>query len=261
MLTEEQRARWVALAGQAADEARLPGDPAFRAALASYLEWDSRQATASPQTGSGGRPRPGRCRAGTGTAGGPPDVAVAGADDGQDSQPAEVPMPGPDEAVSFGAHIRPLFRERDRQSMSFAFDLWSAGDVRAHAAGILERLRNGSMPCDGAWPDGPDRRLRALGRIRPAGLASLARRPRSVGVAGWGRWPGGHREEHSLSSSAALRDRARALTNRRVNPLFVALLTRGLGPPTYAIVETIGRRTGRRRWLRWPTGWTATPSG
>ena len=55
--------------------------------------------------------------------------------------------------MSFGAHIRPLFRERDRQSMSFAFDLWSAGDVRAHAAGILERLRNGSMPCDGAWPE------------------------------------------------------------------------------------------------------------
>lgn len=66
-------------------------------------------------------------------------------------------------------------------------------------------------------------------------------------MAGWGRWPGGHREEHSLSSSAALRDRARALTNRRVNPLFVALLTRGLGPPTYAIVETVGRRTGQRR--------------
>jgi len=24
--------------------------------------------------------------------------------------------------------------------------------VRAHAAGILQRLRDGSMPCDGAWP-------------------------------------------------------------------------------------------------------------
>jgi hypothetical protein len=39
--------------------------------------------------------------------------------------------------------------------MSFAFDLWSYDDVKAHAAGILDRLRNGSMPCDGAWP--PDR--------------------------------------------------------------------------------------------------------
>ena len=36
--------------------------------------------------------------------------------------------------------------------MSFAFDLWSGDDVRAHAAGILQRLQDGSMPCDGAWP-------------------------------------------------------------------------------------------------------------
>jgi hypothetical protein len=34
----------------------------------------------------------------------------------------------------------------------FAFDLWSAADVQAHAADILGRLRNGTMPCDGAWP-------------------------------------------------------------------------------------------------------------
>ena len=61
-------------------------------------------------------------------------------------------LPGPDEAVSFEAHIKPLFRERDRQSMSFAFDLWGAADVQAHAAGILARLADGSMPCDGAWP-------------------------------------------------------------------------------------------------------------
>ena len=58
----------------------------------------------------------------------------------------------PPETVTFAAHIKPLFRERDRQSMSFAFDLWSAQDVRAHATGILQRLRDGSMPCDGAWP-------------------------------------------------------------------------------------------------------------
>ena len=36
--------------------------------------------------------------------------------------------------------------------MTFAFDLWSQADVQAHAAGILDRLRNGTMPCDGAWP-------------------------------------------------------------------------------------------------------------
>jgi len=29
--------------------------------------------------------------------------------------------------------------------------LWSFDDVSAHAAGILDRLRAGTMPCDGAW--------------------------------------------------------------------------------------------------------------
>ena len=55
--------------------------------------------------------------------------------------------------MSFAAHIRPLFRDRDRQSMSFAFDLWAHDDVAARAADILQRLRDGSMPCDAAWPD------------------------------------------------------------------------------------------------------------
>ena len=54
---------------------------------------------------------------------------------------------------SFARDIRPLFRERDQRSMTFAFDLWAYDDVRAHADSILGRLRNGSMPCDGAWPD------------------------------------------------------------------------------------------------------------
>jgi hypothetical protein len=37
--------------------------------------------------------------------------------------------------------------------MSFAFDLASYDDVRANADGILGRLANGSMPCDGGWPE------------------------------------------------------------------------------------------------------------
>ena len=41
-LTEEQRARWVALALRAADESMLPADPQFRGALTSFLEWTSR---------------------------------------------------------------------------------------------------------------------------------------------------------------------------------------------------------------------------
>lgn len=55
-------------------------------------------------------------------------------------------------AVGFEHDIRPLFREKDVESMSAAFDLSSYGDVRANSAAILEKLADGSMPCDGAWP-------------------------------------------------------------------------------------------------------------
>jgi hypothetical protein len=54
--------------------------------------------------------------------------------------------------VTYEQHIRQLFRDRDIQSMSFAFDLSSYDDVRANAEAIYERLANGSMPCDGRWP-------------------------------------------------------------------------------------------------------------
>ena len=58
-----------------------------------------------------------------------------------------------EEAVGYGRDIRPLFREKDVSSMSFAFDLQSYDDVRANADGILAKLSDGSMPCDGAWPE------------------------------------------------------------------------------------------------------------
>jgi hypothetical protein len=35
-----------------------------------------------------------------------------------------------------------------------AFDLWSYADVVAHQDAILEQVRAGHMPCDGAWPPG-----------------------------------------------------------------------------------------------------------
>ena len=60
-------------------------------------------------------------------------------------------MPGVDQPVSFAQDIKPLFRERDRESMTFAFDLWDVDDVRTHADAILSRLRQGTMPCDGGW--------------------------------------------------------------------------------------------------------------
>jgi hypothetical protein len=61
-------------------------------------------------------------------------------------------MTAGDQPLGFETDIKPLFRERDRESMLSAFDLWSHDDVSQHAGAILARLRDGSMPCDGAWP-------------------------------------------------------------------------------------------------------------
>ena len=56
--------------------------------------------------------------------------------------------------VSFERDVRPLFRERDRNTMIGVaeFDLWKRDDVAEHSRDILERLEDGSMPCDQAWP-------------------------------------------------------------------------------------------------------------
>jgi hypothetical protein len=53
--------------------------------------------------------------------------------------------------VGFERDVKPLFRERDRRSMLGSFDLWSYDDVRANADAILDRVSDGSMPCDTAW--------------------------------------------------------------------------------------------------------------
>jgi hypothetical protein len=66
----------------------------------------------------------------------------------------------PDE-VRFAQDIRPLFRDRDVRSMSFAFDLSSYEDVRTNAEEIYERLADGSMPCDRSWPSEDVERFRA----------------------------------------------------------------------------------------------------
>jgi CDGSH-type Zn-finger protein/truncated hemoglobin YjbI len=138
--SEDERARWVTLAGAAADESRLPADAGFRAALSACLEWLTRTAltasgpTAAPQWDWG-------------PAGPPAPVAETADTEG----PADDELPGRDQPVGFAAQIKPLFRARDQQSMSFAFDLWSYDDVRAHSAGIAQRLHDGTMPCDGAW--------------------------------------------------------------------------------------------------------------
>jgi hypothetical protein len=116
---------------RSADDAKLPADPSFRAAFSSYIEWVAR--THGAET----------TRWGWGPAGRPATTAASNA-------PAVV-LPAPGTPVYFDEHIKPLFRSSDRDAMTWAFDLWSHADVVANADAIAQRLRAGSMPCDGAW--------------------------------------------------------------------------------------------------------------
>ena len=61
-------------------------------------------------------------------------------------------QPSHDRPVGFEQDVRPLFRDRDVRSMRRSFDLSSYEDVRANAQAILERVSDGSMPCDIEWP-------------------------------------------------------------------------------------------------------------
>jgi CDGSH-type Zn-finger protein/truncated hemoglobin YjbI len=146
-LPEPARVRWVSLMLQSADEAGLPADPEFRSAFASFLEWDSRT-PANPSAGAGDRQESQVPQWDWGASGRPTSRESTNAK--EDSEVATA-LPGPDESVSFERHIKALFRSRDRQSMSFAFDLWNYDDVKSNAKAILERLQSGSMPCDGPW--------------------------------------------------------------------------------------------------------------
>ena len=62
--------------------------------------------------------------------------------------------------IGFEADIKPLFRDKDRQAMRGAFDLWSYDDVVTHADAIGDQLGQGTMPCDGAWPEEQVERFR-----------------------------------------------------------------------------------------------------
>ena len=48
-----------------------------------------------------------------------------------------------DSTPSFARDIQPMFRDLDRRSMRYIFDLWNYEDVRANAESILERLNDG----------------------------------------------------------------------------------------------------------------------
>jgi CDGSH-type Zn-finger protein/truncated hemoglobin YjbI len=151
-LTEEKRARWVELIRQAAQDAGLPNDPEFRSAFGSYIEWGSRLAVENSQSGARPPEHMPMPHWDWQTAAGPPGSRISAlAPKSEEKQPPVV-LPAKDEQVSFDKHVKTLFRTRDRQSMKFAFDLWTFDDVKEHASEILERVQEGSMPCDGAWP-------------------------------------------------------------------------------------------------------------
>lgn len=145
----EQRQRWVSLIAQSADEAGLPADPEFRAAFLAYIEWGSRIAVENSAPGA--KPPPNMpvprwwwvCDA---TPGSRPSALAP-----EQGTPTTWSPPKPDERLDFDTHIKPLFRPMDRNSMKFAFDLWSEADVSRHGEAILGRLKSGTMPCDGAW--------------------------------------------------------------------------------------------------------------
>jgi CDGSH-type Zn-finger protein/truncated hemoglobin YjbI len=151
-LSEEQRARWVELMLRCATEAGLPGDPEWRSAFSSYLEWGSRLALENSQPGAHPPPQMPMPRWDWSTAAGPPGSRVSAFAPPGDEEERPPVLPAPGEPLSFDSHIKQLFRRRDRQSMKLAFDLWSYDDVVANADAILERIKAGSMPCDGAWP-------------------------------------------------------------------------------------------------------------
>jgi CDGSH-type Zn-finger protein/truncated hemoglobin YjbI len=149
-LTEEQRARWASLMARSAGEAGLPADPEFRAAFAAYIEWGSRLAVENSTPGAHppmNMPVPRWDWVCNAT---PWGRVSALASSPQEEKALALPTAG--EPLHFEAHIKPLFRQTDRQSMVWAFDLWAYKDVSAHAPAILDRLRAGTMPCDGAWP-------------------------------------------------------------------------------------------------------------
>jgi CDGSH-type Zn-finger protein/truncated hemoglobin YjbI len=148
-ISEEQVTSWVDLLFRSAREMGWDADPEFWSAFTSYIEWEALRVVDVSQPDA---PKPTTVdspRWDWGPAGRPRSASEEPDGDGA---AADLKMPGPEEAVSFDAHIKPLFREKDRRSMQFAFDLWSYEDVRSHAEAVATRLRDGSMPCDGSWP-------------------------------------------------------------------------------------------------------------
>lgn len=151
-ISEEQRTRWAAALLESARDAGLPNDAEFRSAFQSYIEWGSRLAVENSQTESHPPAHMPMPHWEWNTAAGPPGSRVSALAPQAEEPEQQVLLPGPGEPVTFDGHVKSLFRPRDRRSMQFAFDLWSYDDVRANAEAIRNRLRAGTMPCDGRWP-------------------------------------------------------------------------------------------------------------
>ncbi|MEA2158441.1 MAG: hypothetical protein QOD66_821, partial [Solirubrobacteraceae bacterium] len=146
-LTEEWRARWVALLLQSAREAGLPNDAKFRSAFQAYIDWGSRLAVENSRPGAQPPEHMPMPHWDWTTGAGPPGSRISALGPPAEEPEEPIVLPAADEPVRFEKHIRQLFRRRDRDSMKFAFDLWAYEDVRRHGDAILGRLRNGSMPC------------------------------------------------------------------------------------------------------------------
>jgi truncated hemoglobin YjbI len=170
-LTPGQRARWVQLLCASADEVGLPADAEFRAAFTAYLEWGSRIALENSQPGV----HP------------PPHMPVPRwwwvCDAYPWSRPhatqeaaapqAPPPLPAPDQPLPFEAHIKPLFRERDRESMR---SVAPPAARRGGAIGWRSPRRAGTARCAGSgMAAGPPARARPRPAGGPGSRASCAR--------------------------------------------------------------------------------------
>jgi truncated hemoglobin YjbI len=147
-LTDDHLTRWVDRLLRSARDVGLDTDPEFWSAFTCYIEWEARRVALASQSDS---PTPDDVDSPRWDWGpvGPPRAPTEEPDETESS--GDLGLPGPGETVSFDAHIKVLFRDKDRRSMAFAFDLGSYDDVRTHADAIVTRLRAGTMPCDGAW--------------------------------------------------------------------------------------------------------------
>jgi hypothetical protein len=146
------RVRWVTLLVRSAQETGLPNDAESRSAFGAYIQWGSRIAVEDSQPRAHPPAKMPMPSWGWRTTAGPSSGRASALAPPEPAENALVALPAAGEPVLFETLIKPLFKARDRQSMSFAFDLWRYEDVKAHAPAILQLLQAGSMPCDGTWP-------------------------------------------------------------------------------------------------------------